>query len=158
MNLKHFAFAGVALAVAAATMAESKPEDLIRFRQSGYEYMAWNMGRIKANVDGAYNKDQVVQAANVIAAIANSGMGNLYAPGTDKGKGWHETNAKPELFDAANKAKVGELAGNFNREANELAKVASAGDAAAVKAQFGKLGQACKACHEKFRKEEKHQH
>jgi cytochrome c556 len=25
---------------------------------------------------------------------------------------------------------------------------------AAIKAQFGKLGEACKACHDKFRKEE----
>ena len=32
--------------------------------------------------------------------------------------------------------------------------VAAAGNAAAVKAQFGKLGEACKACHDKFRKED----
>ena len=31
---------------------------------------------------------------------------------------------------------------------------AATGDAAAVKAQFGKLGETCKACHDKYRKEE----
>jgi hypothetical protein len=37
-------------------------------------------------------------------------------------KGWHDTAAKAALF--IDGAKVGELAGNFNREANELARVA----------------------------------
>jgi hypothetical protein len=46
---------------------------------------------------------------------------------------------------------VGKLAQAFNREANELAKVAESGDPAAIKAQFGKTGETCKACHDKFR-------
>jgi cytochrome c556 len=44
----------------------------------------------------------------------------------------------------------------FNKEANEMAKVAATGDAAAVKVQFGKLVEACKACHKDYRVEEKH--
>jgi cytochrome c556 len=35
-----------------------------------------------------------------------------------------------------------------------MAKVAAGGDAAAVKTQFGKLGEACKACHDKFRQDD----
>jgi cytochrome c556 len=42
----------------------------------------------------------------------------------------------------------------FVKEANELQKVAATGDAAAIKAQFGKTGESCKACHDKFRKDE----
>lgn len=42
----------------------------------------------------------------------------------------------------------------FNKEANELAKVAAGGDAAAVKLQFGKLVDACKACHKDYRVDE----
>ena len=41
----------------------------------------------------------------------------------------------------------------FNKEANELARVAATGDAAAIKAQFGKTGGTCKACHDAFRKD-----
>lgn len=145
--------AGVTLAAIAGTaLAQAKPEDLIRFRQAGYRFMAWNMGKIKANIDGQYNKDQVIAAANVVAAIANSGMGALYASGTDKGVGFHETHVKPEFFKEGDKVK--ELAVAFNKEANEMAKVAATGDAAAVKAQFGKLGETCKGCHDKFRKED----
>ena len=145
--------AGFALSVVAGTtLAQMKVEDAITFRQSGYKFMAWNMGKIKANVEGQYNKDQVAAAANVVAAIANSGMGALYIPGSDKGKGWHETNVKPELF--TDKEGVGKVARAFNDAANEMARVAATGDAAADKTQFGKLGETCKACHDTYRKEE----
>lgn len=144
--------AGIVLAAAGSSFAQMKPEDAITFRQSGYRFMAWNMGRIKANLDGQFNKDEVVQAANVIQAIANSGMGKLYLPGTDKGKGWHETHVKPELF--TDKEGVGKVAKAFNEAANEMAKVAATGDAAATKVAFGKLGESCKGCHDKFRKDE----
>jgi cytochrome c556 len=134
-------------------VAQMKPEDAIASRQAGYKFMAWNMGRIKANTEGQYNKDEVIQAANVIQAIANSGMGKLYLPGTDKGTGFHETHVKPELF--TDKEGVGKVAKAFNEAANEMAKVAATGDQAAVKEQFGKLGQSCKGCHEKFKVDDK---
>jgi cytochrome c556 len=142
-----------ALAAAATAVAQQapKPEQLIKWRQSAYQVLAWNTGRVKANVEGTYNKEDVIKAANTIAAIANSGLGALYAPGTEAGKGWHETAAKPELF---TDKKAGEDAGNFNKEANELAKVAALGDVAAVKAQLGKLQGTCKACHDDFRKKD----
>lgn len=139
----------LSVAAVGASANAAKPEDLIRYRQAGYTFMAWNMGKIKANVEGTYNKEQVVAAANVIAAISNSGMGALYEPGTDKGKGFHDTHVKPEFFKSPEKVK--QVAMAFNKEANELAKVAASGDVNAVKAQFGKVGQACKACHDDFR-------
>lgn len=143
----------VALVTLSASVAQAqsapKPEQLIKWRQSAYQVIGWNAGRIKASVEGTYNKDEVLKAANVIAALANSGMGSLYAPGTDTGKGWHETNAKPEIWAAG--SKVGEYATNFVAEANEMAKVAATGDAALVKVQFGKLGRSCKACHDDFK-------
>jgi cytochrome c556 len=142
---------GVSLAVASgALMAQvvGKTEDQIRWRQSAYHTMAWSMNRIKAN------KDQVVEAANVIQALANSKMGALYQAGSDHGKGWKETRVKPEFFKPESREELGKVAGAYGKEANEMAKVAASGDAAAVKAQFGKLGEACKACHDKFRKDE----
>lgn len=139
--------------LAATAQAQVKVEDAIKWRQSAYATMGWSMGRIKANLDGTYNKDEVIKAANVIQAIANSGMGALYVPGSDKGKGWAETRVKPELF--TDGPKVGKIATEFNQAANELAKLAATGDAAAVKAQFGKLGGTCKSCHDDYRKDNK---
>ncbi len=145
----------LAVAVAGTAVAQVKPADAIKFRQSGYAFMAWNMGKLKGMLvdnPASFNKDQAIAAANVIAATANSGMGALYVPGSDKGKGWAETRVKPELF--TDKEGVGKVARAFNAEANELAKVAATGDAAALKVQFGKVGETCKGCHEKFRTED----
>lgn len=136
--------------LAGTATAQVKPEDAIKWRQSGYGFMAWNMARIKMNVEGgSYNKDEVIKAANAIQAIANSGMGALYLPGTDKGKGWEETRAKSNIW--TDKEKLGKAAMAFNKEANELAKVAANGSADAVEEQLGKLGGTCKGCHDDFK-------
>jgi len=141
------------LAIAAASTAANaqqapKPEQVIKWRQSAFQVVAWNTGRIKASLDGSYNKDEVLKAAATIAAIA-SNLSPLFPAGTEQGKGWHETGAKPELFKETQK--VGELASSFSKEASELARVAAAGDTAVVKDQFGKLTRSCKACHDDFR-------
>ena len=140
----------LALALTGTATAQLKPEEAIKFRQSGYAFMAWNMGRIKANVEGGqFNKEEVIKAANAIQAIANSGMGALYLPGTDKGTGWEKTRVKPAFF--TDKEGVTKVAMAFNKEANEMAKVAATGDVAAIKEQFGKLGETCKGCHDDFK-------
>ena len=138
-------FAGTALA------ASLKPEEQIKFRKAGYGFMAWNMGKIKANLEGSFNKDEVVKSAVAVAAVSNSGLGTLFGPGTDKDIGDLRPRVKPEFFQEPDKVK--ELAMAFNKEANELAKVAASGDATAIKAQFGKTGEACKACHDRYRKD-----
>jgi cytochrome c556 len=145
------ALAVAILASSASVLAQQapKPEALIKWRQSVFQVMAWNSGRIKSSVDGQYNKEEVQRAANTIAAIANSGLGGLFAPGTEQGKGWHDTGAKPELFKEGKR--FGELGASFGKEANELASVANGGDVAAIKVQFGKLQRTCKACHDDFK-------
>jgi cytochrome c556 len=145
------ALAGVMLAASVTAIAQQapKPETLIKWRQSAFQVIGWNAGRIKASLDGQYNKDEVLKAANIIAAVANSGLGSLFAPGTEQGKGWHDTSAKPELFKDSKRA--GEHAANFSKEATELTKVAAVGDAAAVKEQYAKLTRTCKACHDDFK-------
>jgi len=144
-----FIAAVLAVSTAAWSQQTPKPEQLIKWRQSAYQVIGWNSGRIKASLDGTYNKDEVAKAANTIAALANTGLGALFAPGTDNGKGWHDTTVKPALFTQT--ARAGELFGSFSKEANELARVAQTGDAAAVKEQFGKLNRSCKGCHDDFR-------
>ena len=45
----------VSITLAGTAAAQIKPEDAIKWRQSGYGFMAWNMARIKMNVEGTYN-------------------------------------------------------------------------------------------------------
>lgn len=141
LSVSVLAIAGTAFAI--------EPDKAIKTRQAAYTYLGWNMGRIKDNLEGKYNKAEVIQAAKTIAAIANSGMGALYVPGSEKNVGNVETYVKPEFFSKPQDA--AKVAQAFNREASEIARVAESGDAAAVKAQFGKLGGTCKSCHDNFR-------
>jgi len=150
--MKKIAVLMLAVAVSGIATAQVKPEDQIKFRQSGYTFMSWNMGKIKGMVidnPSSYNKDQVVAAANAIAAVANSGMGALFGPGTDKGKGWKDTRVKAEFFQKPDEVRP--LAMALAKETTELQRVAATGDVDAIKAQFGKVGGACKDCHDKFR-------
>ena len=50
---------------------------------------------------------------------------------------------KPQDFNAAQKL--------FQEQAGKLNAVAASGDVAAVRAQFGEVGKACKNCHDTFR-------
>ena len=139
------------LASSASVMAQQapKPEAQIKWRQSAFQVVAWNTGRIKTSIEGQYNRDEVQRAANAIAAIANSGLGGLFAPGSETGKGWHDTTAKPEAF--SNAKRFNELGAAFGKESTELASVAGGGDVAAIKAQFAKLQRTCKGCHDDFK-------
>jgi cytochrome c556 len=145
-------FGILAFALTTTAFADLKPEEQIEYRQAGYSFMSWNMGRIKASLEGEYSPEQVAKAASTIAAIANSGMGALYGPGTDKDVGDVKTHVKPELFQ--NGEDVGQLARDFMDAADNLAEVAAEGEKDDVKAAFGELGQACKACHKKYRADE----
>jgi cytochrome c556 len=142
-----------ALLTATVTAVVAGPiEEQIRFRQSAYSFAAWNVQKIKNQVvdhPETFNKDNVAAAANAIAAVANSGLGALYGEGTDHGIGWKETRLKSEFFQR--KEEVTKVANTFNEAANELAKVAATGDAAAIKTQFAKVTESCKGCHDLIR-------
>lgn len=145
------AVAAVLLASTAA-QAQMKPEEMVETRQAGYQFMSWNMGRIKAQVvDGKepYDQAKVAAAANAIAAIANSGMGSLYSPDTTTEQLGKATRLKPEFFQNLDEA--GQIGRKFTAAANQLAKVAAEGDQAAIKKAFGDVGGSCKSCHDKFR-------
>lgn len=140
-------------AVATPVVAQMDVEDQIETRQSTFTFAGWNMGKIKAQaIDGdvAYNQQQMLAAANSIAAVANSGLGALFGPGTAMDKN-DNTKLKPEFFDKPEKAR--EVAIGFAKAANKLQEVASNGDKAALAAQFSEVGKSCKACHDAFRAE-----
>lgn len=146
------------LATAGSAIAQMKAEDAIQTRQAGMKFMGWNMGKIKAQVaDGSvpYDRTQVLNAALAIKGIANSGMGVLFVQGTDMKSTSIKTRLLPDFFDPANADERGKIGKNYVEQVNKLADVAAGGDPAAIKAQFGQVGKACKACHDKFREDDK---
>ncbi len=133
----------------AGAQSAPRPENLIKWRQSAYQVLAWNSGRIKAALGGRYDAGEVRSAAGALAAVANAGLPDLFVAGTAAGKGWRETTAGAAVFSDA--AKFRALNDQFAREANELARVAAGDSQQAVSGQFLKVAQACKSCHERFR-------
>lgn len=152
MKLARILAAGVvAGALALPVAAQMTVEDQIEVRQATYQFISWNMGKIKAQtVDGSvpFDARQMMAAANAIAAAANSGMGALYSPESALDQA-ENTRLKPEFFAQPEKAR--EVGGNFVREANKLQEVAATGDQQALAQQFAAVGRTCKACHDDFR-------
>jgi cytochrome c556 len=139
---------------ASAAFAQILPEIMIKMRKAGYDFSAWNMAKIRGMVEynpASFKKDQVIAAANVIAAIANSGMGALFGPGTDKDVGGQKTSVKPEFFQEQDQVKKLALANV--KEANKLQKVAGTGDIKAISIQLGKVENSCNACHARYKKD-----
>lgn len=142
----------VASLLAAAVLAQSapRPEQLIKWRQSAYQVIAWNAARIKSVLAApTYDAVEARAAAGTLAALASSGLPALFPAGTGGGKGWRGTTARESVFGEA--AKFRELNDEFARESALLARLAGGTDADAVKAQFLAVSQTCKSCHEKFR-------
>lgn len=151
-NLMIGSLAALFLTTSLSASAQIDPEDQIHYRKAGYSFMSWNMGKIKAMVideSVAWDPAQVQAAANSIAATANSGMGALFGPGTEKSIGDTKTRVKAEMFtDPEGVAKVGIA---FNKAANQLAAAAATGDKAQIAKAFADTGSSCKGCHDKYR-------
>jgi cytochrome c556 len=142
----------LASAAAAQTAAvpppSNRPDQLVKWRQSAYQVLAWNNARIKMSLDGNFQREEVLRAAQVIAVLSQANIHALFAPGTEKVRGWKETSARPELF---TEPRFHQLGADFTRDAQALAQTAAAGDVAAIRAAFGQLAKSCKACHDAYK-------
>jgi cytochrome c556 len=133
-------------AAGAAALAQQKPKDAIKYRQSALFIVGQNFGPIAAMVQGKipYDKDDAARRAAIVDFVIKLPW-PAFAPGTEEG----DTKAKPEIWldmdDFKAKAK------DVQEEAAKLAQVAATGDFDALKTQVGATGKACKACHDKYR-------
>ena len=135
----------------AANAADPKPQDVVEYRKSVYTIIGWNFKPIGAMVKGEIPFD----AAAVARHAQYIEMMSKAAPeGFTKGSGpdaVKNTEAKPEIW--TNSAKFETAMTNFQKEAASLAEVAKGGDEKAIKVQFGKTAETCKACHKEFKKD-----
>lgn len=136
--------AGVALA-ASALAQEMKPEEILKARQGLMEAVRMQLGPIVAVAKGGAITPETAQAAENLVGLAHA-LKAAYGKGTENLPG---SNAKPEAFTDP------KFLGGYDKLAEAAAKAAAdakANDAAAVKADLGMIGGACKGCHEDFRK------
>ena len=127
------------LAAGAAALAQQKPKDAIKYRQSALFIVGQNFGPIAAMVQGKipYDKDDAARRAAIVDFVFKLPWA-AFAPGTEEG----DTKAKPEIWldmeDFKAKAK------HAQEEVAKLAEVAASGDFDALKSQVGATGKACK--------------
>lgn len=124
-----------------------KPEDAVKYRQSAMFVMANHFGRVGAMVQGRAAYDAAAALAN---AETVSTMSHLPFVGfvegtasTDKGKAKANIWSERAKFDAAAK--------KMQDEVTKLVAAARTNNLDNLKAAFGPVGQACKACHDNFR-------
>jgi cytochrome c556 len=136
----------VFLSAAVFAIAQTKPEDSIKYRRSAMYLVGANFGPLAAMAQGKrpYDKDAAIKHANIVAFVSKLPLEG-FVPGTDTG----DTKAKPEIWQDQEdfKAKMDKM----NQETAKLGQVAQTGDFEALKAQVGETGKTCKSCHDKFK-------
>ena len=147
MSKTRLLLAATCVAFAASALGHSPEEDAVEYRQGLMTVIGWNFGPLGAMVKGKKPFDATAFAlhADRIAFLSDQVIEG-FPKGSDKGA---HTDAKAALW--ANFDDFGEKAKAFNTEARALAEVAKTKDEAKSKAQFKKVAEACKACHEKYK-------
>lgn len=138
-------FAG--MAVAASLAFAGAADDAIKARQACMKAHGASMGVFSPIMKGEKAFDKAaIDAAFAAEDAACADWAKWWGEDTQKGE-TVETFAKPEIW---TDAKGFEAAGGVWYEAAQAVK--AAGDEAAFKATFPKLGESCGGCHEKFRR------
>jgi cytochrome c556 len=140
----------ILMSVAATAAADTKAEQAITYRKSVYEVMAWNFGPMRGAVQGKipYDKDAFALQAARLAMLTPMLPEGFPAGSFVAGK----TDAKPLIWEQ--RAEFDELMKKLALKSAALADIAKSGDLNKIKPAFGEVGQVCKSCHEKFKKED----
>ena len=147
LSLAVLAVAGVVTALPAAAQF-AKPEDAVKYRKAAFTVMAAHFGRVGAMANGRVPFDAAAAQANMEVANAMAKLPfTAFGPGTDVG----DTRAKPNIW--SDNAKFTAAANKMVEEMGKLNAAAKTGNLDQIKAAFGPVGGACKACHDDFRKE-----
>jgi len=110
--------------------------------------MAAHFGRVAAMANGRIPFDAKAAAENAeIATMVSKLPFAGFIDGTDKG----ETRAKPEIWTEQDKFKA--AATKMQDAMEKLNVAAKSGNVDTLKAAAGTVGQACKGCHDTYRKE-----
>ena len=147
LSLLALAVAGIATALPAAAQF-AKPEDAVKYRKAAFTVMAAHFGRVGAMVQGRVPFDAAAAQSNIEIATAMSKLPfAAFGPGTDGG----DTRAKPNVW--SDNAKFVAAGTKMQDEMAKLNAAAKSGNLDQIKAAFGLVGGACKACHDDFRKD-----
>lgn len=151
VSLLGVALLGAGLSWASVQAAEEIPMDkiepAIKYRQNVMQAMGGLVGASAGRLrDGFKHGPDMSAIADALQALSKD-IPALFPEGTDFG----ETKAKAAVWD--NRDKFEKAASNLKDKVDAFAKAAKSDDRAATLKAFKGMGDACKGCHEDFRKE-----
>ncbi len=147
----------ILLAAAATTMLAAslpahaqfqKPEDAVAYRRGAFNVMGNHFARIGAMANGRVAFDAVTAQAN--AELVQTMSRLPFAAFGDGTNNVGNTNALPDVWSQPDKFKAATQ--KMQDAVAKLAATAKTGNQDQLKAAFGEAGQACKGCHDDFRK------
>ena len=143
---------GNAMVLLAAAPTKAQALAIMHERHEGMETIGKTFKALHRELDAATPDVGVIRASAAKIAELSQKASGWFAKGTGPELG--KTGAKPAIWqnpeDFAGKLR------NFQAAAKAFHAAAASGDLNAIKARGGDLGQACKACHDKYRTEMKH--
>jgi cytochrome c556 len=127
----------------------TKAEQVLKYRKSVYQVMAFNFGPLAAMSQGKmpYDAKEFAMRAGRVAMVAPL-LTEAYSTET---KGVAGSKLKPAMWD--NRADFDAKLKNLIDKTAALATTAKAGDFETSKAAFFEAGGACKSCHDKYRED-----
>lgn len=139
-----------ALLASGSAMAQVKPEDALAYRKSAFGLIVWNFGPMSAMVRGKLPWDNAEFAKR---ALRVSQLAPMLEEGFPEGSKVGDSAASAQIW--SNWADFQAKMSTFQTEATKLAQVSFGpdADAEASKAQFAKVGAACKACHDTYKED-----
>ncbi len=137
-----------ALLLAATAASAGTPADAINYRQAVMSTMAGHIGAITLIFSGKVDhQDYLLSHAEALAAAGDQ-LGKLFPPATRTGK----TDALPRIWEETDKFQKATEAGKAATA--QLREAIRNGDKAAIGKSLKAVGDSCKGCHDRYRKEE----
>ena len=141
------ALAATLSASAGAQGQANRAEQYLKYRKAVYQVIAWNIGPLSAMAQDKQPYDAAGFAKHAErVSLLTPMLAESYAP---ESRNAAESKLKPEMW--TNRADFDEKLRTLVNRSELLAKTAAGGDAAASKAAFFEMAQACKACHDRYR-------
>ena len=142
------AIAAAALLACGSAAAQFKsPDDAIEYRQGALSVLGHHFGQLGAMANGKIPYDAAAAQANAQLVVTLARLPwSAFVEGSDKG----ETSARPEIW--SQRDKFDAHAQKLQDATARLLEAARTGKPEALKAAFGPTADACKSCHDDFRK------
>jgi|HigsolmetaAR201D_1030396.scaffolds.fasta_scaffold00544_11 cytochrome c556 len=147
---KKLYLAGIAAIVSVATGVAfaSAVEETIKTRQTHLKDLGAAFKEVRDQLRKSQpDMAQIKTSSDQIASLATQ-LPSWFPKGSGP-ESKVKTDAKPEIW--ADPARFEQAVKLFQEEAPKLQQLAAANDLGGIKAQVGKLGGACKNCHDSFR-------